>query len=109
MQNVAPAFMRLTFLTLLLTTLVSCSLFSRGKQQPTVSDAALQAEVRKALNLDPALKGTQINVHSANGVVELSGSVNAPAVKARAGLVAASTPGVVQVHNDLLTPPPGGS
>ena len=91
-------------LALLLALLAGCSLFSK-RPEPGVSDSAIQAQIQKALSSDPLLKGTQVNVHSADGIVELTGKAKSGAIKSRAGIIAASTPGVVQVHNDLLTSP----
>src|SRR5262249_27611360 len=84
--------------------LAGCSLFSRSKPESAASDATLQTEVSDALTRDPALRDQRIIVQSREGVIDLSGTVKSTAVKSRAGLVAASVPGVVQVHNDLLTP-----
>ena len=101
------AFLKSTFVTLLFAMVFGCSLFSR-KAEPIRNDAALRDQVENALSRDAGLKGAQISVHCLRGVIDLTGSVKSSAVKARAGLVAASTPGVVQVHNDLLTPASGG-
>jgi len=43
------------------------------------------------------VKGTQVEVNSLNGVVQLSGFVDTPEAKDRAGQIASSTKGVVQV------------
>ena len=48
--------------------------------------------------------GSQVNVQSLNGVVQLSGFVDSQEAKERAGQIASSTKGVVQVYNNLLTP-----
>jgi hypothetical protein len=104
MHNARATWMRRVFLTCVLAFLAGCSLFSRSKPQSGASDATLQVEVRDALSRDIALQGQQIIVQSRDGVIDLSGTVRSLAVKSRAGLVAASIPGVVQVHNDLLTP-----
>jgi len=101
--------LRLVSLSFLLTLLAGCSLFSHPRPESAANDARLQAEVGNALSRDPALRGQQIMVQSREGVIELTGPAKSVAVKSRAGLVAASIPGVVQVHNDLLTPGPGGS
>jgi osmotically-inducible protein OsmY len=102
MHSAFAAIIRTICLTLLLTFLADCSLFSRGKPQSVANDATLQAKVQTALSRDPTLGGAQINIHSTDGVVDLGGSVKSTAMKSRAGLVAASVPGVAQVHNDLL-------
>jgi osmotically-inducible protein OsmY len=104
MRSLPGTLVRVLFLTLVVTLVSGCSLFSR-KQQPRVNDAALQTGVRDALSRDPALKGVLITVQSVDGIIELRGTVKSPALKSRAGQVAASVPGVAQVHNDLLTPP----
>jgi len=83
---------------------MGCAVFSRPKPESAASDATLQMEVVKALSQDLALRGQPISVQSREGVIDLSGKVKSLAIKSRAGLVAASIPGVVQVHNDLLSP-----
>ena len=83
-----------------------CSLFSGKKNPPTAADdRGIETYIRKALADDSLLKSTQFVVHSADGIVELTGFVGSIGAKSRAGLVAASTPGVVQVHNDVLVRP----
>jgi len=67
-------------------------------------DKKIQARIKAALYKDPVVKGTQVEVQSLNGVVQLSGFVDSPEAKDRAGQIASSTPGVVQVHNNLLLP-----
>ena len=111
MRNAQHPWVRLrpVFLGLGLTALVGCSLFSRSKPESVENDVSLQAEVRNALSRDPALRAQAITVQSRDGVIDLTGPVKSLALKSRAGLVATSVPGVVQVHNDLLAPGPGGS
>lgn len=84
-----------------------CSLFG-GKKPPVhaVNDNAIVARITGRLAQAPELKGARVAVGSANGVVELTGSVETLAQKSRAGLIAASTAGVTQVHNDLLISKP---
>ncbi len=67
-------------------------------------DKEITARVKTRLYADPATKGTEIEVQSLRGVVQLSGFVDNQAAKNRAGEIAASTPGVVQVYNNLLLP-----
>ncbi|HTL55549.1 MAG TPA: BON domain-containing protein [Candidatus Limnocylindrales bacterium] len=81
-----------------------CSRFSK-RSQPAVSDTVIKSQIENALNRDPLVEGAQVSVQSVNGIVELTGKTKSSAVKSRAGLIAASTPGVVQVHNDLLISP----
>src|ERR1043166_2632530 len=64
-------------------------------------DKEIQARVKASLYKDPIVKGTQVEVKSLNGVVQLSGFVDSAAAKDRAGQIASSTKGVVQVYNNL--------
>ncbi len=67
-------------------------------------DKRIAARIKTALYGDPTVKGTQVEVQSLNGVVELSGFVDSQAAKERAGQIAASTPGVAKVYNNLILP-----
>jgi len=67
-------------------------------------DAKITARVKTALYKDPVAKGTEIKVSTMNGVVQLSGWVDSEQAKDRAGQIARSVSGVVDVHNDLLLP-----
>lgn len=79
-----------------------CGLFHKKAPPPSYNDPQLTAKVEAALKSEPLLKDSQVNVQSQNGVVQLSGEIESIAAKERAGLVAASVPGTVQVKNDLL-------
>ena|SRR5579864_5765970 len=68
------------------------------------SDAKITAKVKTDLYKDPDVKGTEVNVHTMNGVVQLSGFVDTEQAKERAEQIARSIPGVVDVHNDLILP-----
>ena len=68
------------------------------------SDAKTTARIKTALYKDPVVKGTQVKVTTMRGVVQLSGWVDSEQAKDRAGEIARATPGVVDVHNDLLLP-----
>jgi hyperosmotically inducible protein len=67
-------------------------------------DKEIAARIKTRLYSDPATKGTEIEVQSLRGVVQLSGFVDNQQSRNRAGEIAASTPGVVQVYNNLLLP-----
>ena len=67
-------------------------------------DKEIAAKIKTKMYTDPAVKGTEVKVQSLNGVVQLSGFVDSQAAKDRAGEIAASTPGVVKVYNNLLLP-----
>lgn len=67
-------------------------------------DKEIAARIKTKLYADPATKGTEIEVQSLRGVVQLSGFVDNQLARNRAGEIAASMPGVVQVYNNLLLP-----
>lgn len=96
--------MRIALVPVLLSLLAGCSLFGGGTGHSVVNDSALANAVENALHQEPSLQGARIQVRSVQGVIDLTGRVESVGMKSRAGLVAASTSGVVQVHNDLLTP-----
>src|SRR6266851_8612254 len=64
-------------------------------------DKEIAARIKTRLYADPMTKGTEIEVQSLRGTVQLSGFVDNQAARNRAGEIAASTPGVVQVYNNL--------
>jgi osmotically-inducible protein OsmY len=67
-----------------------------------VDDSVISNKVRAQLLGDKELNITQIDVKTYKGVVQLSGFVDTPAAKNRAGTVAASVSGVEQVRNNLI-------
>jgi hyperosmotically inducible periplasmic protein len=67
-------------------------------------DKEIAARVKTRLYADPATKGTEIEVQALRGTVQLSGFVDSQGARNRAGEIAATTPGVVQVYNNLLLP-----
>ena len=67
-------------------------------------DKEIETKIKTSMYADKTVKGTQVNIQSLNGVVQLSGFVDSQAAKERAGQIASSTKGVVQVYNNLLTP-----
>src|SRR5207237_4459567 len=67
-------------------------------------DKEIAARVKTRLYADPTTKGTEIEVQALRGVIQLSGFVDNQAARNRAGEIASSTPGVVQVYNNLLLP-----
>jgi hyperosmotically inducible protein len=70
-----------------------------------VDDSALTAKVKTALIGDDVTKGSQINVETRDGVVQLAGFVNTDAERDRATQVARSVSGVKDVRNDLEIKP----
>ena len=66
-----------------------------------VDDATITTKVKAALVADPDVKGTQVNVNTYRGVVQLSGFVDSEAEIRKAQEKAASVQGVTSVRNDL--------
>ena len=62
----------------------------------------ITAKVKAAILEDPVLKVLQIKVITFKNVVQLSGFVNTPEMKTRAGAVASRVAGVASVKNNLL-------
>ena len=67
-------------------------------------DEEIVTKVKAKMYKDAVVKGTQVDVQCLNGEVELSGVVDTPEARQRAGTIAQSTSGVVAVHNNLLLP-----
>jgi osmotically-inducible protein OsmY len=67
-----------------------------------VDDASITTKVKVALLGEPSLKSLQISVETYKDVVQLSGFVDSPQAKTRAGEVATGVPGVKSVRNDLV-------
>lgn len=103
---------KLVCLTLLAGMAVAPLVFTTGcavaQHRETASaygkDKEIEARIKTAMYRDPLVKGTQVEVKSLNGTVQLSGFVDSQAAKDRAGEIASSTPGVFQVYNNLLLP-----
>jgi hyperosmotically inducible periplasmic protein len=66
-----------------------------------IDDTTVTASVKTKLIDDSTTKAHQINVETQKGVVQLTGFVNSNEVKSRAGELARSVDGVVDVRNDL--------
>jgi len=79
-----------------------------ARHQETASeyghDAKITAKIKAEMYKDPMVKGTEVSVTTMNGVVQLSGFVDTPEARERAGQIARSIPGVTDVHNDLFLP-----
>jgi len=91
----------LTLVPLTFTT--GCAVTS-GREGPKAyaQDKEAAARIKTALYADPVVKGTEVGVTVLNGQVQLSGFVDTPEAKKRAEEIAASTPGVAKVYNDLI-------
>lgn len=75
---------------------VPASMAERG-----VDDATVSAGVRAAIDREAALKGSDIQVGTVQGVVQLSGFVSSAEDVATAAAVARTVEGVKSVRNDL--------
>lgn len=64
-------------------------------------DALITAKVKTAIFNDPALKSTEINVETYQGVVQLSGFVSSRDAELRAAEIARGVAGVKAVNNDM--------
>jgi osmotically-inducible protein OsmY len=73
--------------------------------QITCSDAEISADIKNWMLYDPWVESTQVDVTVHDGVVTLTGNVPFIFEKRAAGDDAWDTPGVVDVHNDLITTP----
>ena len=67
-------------------------------------DKEIVAKIKTSMYADKVVKGTQVEVKSLNGVVQLSGFVDSQEARDRATQIASSTKGVVQVYNNILLP-----
>jgi len=65
-------------------------------------DAVISMRVKAALIGSPATKASQITVESQRGVVQLSGFVDSPNMRATAEQIARGVKGVTQVQNELM-------
>jgi hyperosmotically inducible protein len=73
----------------------------------TVDDTVINTRVKTALLEDPQVKGTEVQVETFKGVVQLSGFVDSAAIADRAVEIAEKVPGVVSVKNDMRLKPQG--
>ena len=77
---------------------------SSQAQSPTVpitGDTAVATEIEHRLSADREVNVQTIKIDVRGGIATLSGSVPAEDAKNRAGKLAATVPGVVDVHNEI--------
>ena len=65
-------------------------------------DTAITAKVKAAIIAEPGLKSLGINVDTKDAMVTLSGAVDSSNLRDRAKQIAASTPGVRNVVDNLV-------
>jgi osmotically-inducible protein OsmY len=64
----------------------------------------MAARIRRAIQSDPALRGSDISVNADHGVVSLTGNVRTREQSAVASAHAQGEDGVMRVDNDLAIP-----
>ncbi len=67
-----------------------------------LDDATITAKIKEDIMSDPILKVLEISVTTTDGIVTLSGSVDAPPSIDRAGQIARLVKGVNSVENNLV-------
>jgi hyperosmotically inducible periplasmic protein len=72
-----------------------------NRAEGALEDGALTAKIKSKMALDDSVKALDINVHTNNGVVTLSGTVHSQAEKTRALQLARETNGVKRVEEQL--------
>jgi hyperosmotically inducible protein len=87
--------------TLVLATVTGCASGDPRQAEQQVDDASVTAGVKTAIAAAPALKGSEIQVDTQHGVVQLSGFVSSAEDVATAAAVARTVRGVQSVRNDL--------
>jgi hyperosmotically inducible protein len=87
--------------TLVLATVTGCASGDPRQAEQQVDDASVTAGVKTAIAAEPALKGSEIQVDTQHGVVQLSGFVSSAEDVATAAAVARTVRGVQSVRNDL--------
>jgi osmotically-inducible protein OsmY len=86
----------------LATSIAGCAAMS-GRETPGeyVDDATITTKVKASIVNDLGLS-SQIGVETMQNVVQLSGFVDSPQIKARAGEIARGVSGVKDVNNSLI-------
>jgi hyperosmotically inducible protein len=74
-----------------------------ARMDDTLADAALTTKIKAKLALDDTLKGVaDVNVHTKDSVVTISGTVATPAAKARVLQLARETSGVKSITDQIV-------
>ena len=83
--------------------LAACAAMSgRETAGEYVDDATITTKVKAAIFDEPSLKSMEVSVETFQDVVQLSGFVDSPRTKAKAGELARGVRGVRSVKNDLV-------
>jgi hyperosmotically inducible protein len=87
------------------TGLTGCSTWQQKTSERSegrmVDDRKIASNIKSELRAEPVYKFSDVGVRTFNGVVQLNGFVNTEEQKRRAGEIAQSVPGVVQVENNI--------
>lgn len=67
-----------------------------------VDDSTITARVKTKMATDPTVSAMRIDVKTVNGTVQLAGFATSQAEKDAAGKMAAETPDVKSVRNDII-------
>lgn len=81
--------------------LAGCSNMQNKSAGEVVDDAVLTAKVKASLYNDPNVKGSEIQVETYKGEVQLSGFVAEPGDAQKAVQIARGVEGVSSVKNDI--------
>lgn len=67
-----------------------------------IDDTTITTRVKARFAEDPAVSAMSLNVETLKGTVQLSGFAKSDAERSAAGRLAANTPGVKSVKNDIV-------
>jgi hypothetical protein len=102
-RKISFAMLTITLLTAPLVFTSGCASRRGGESRSEYAhDKDITSNIKSAFDKDPLVKSTNTRIGSLQGGVQLAGWVDNQAQKDRAGQIAASVPGVVSVHNDLI-------
>ena len=94
-------FLSLTLLLAVLALVTACQTPAGRSAGQVVDDGTITTEVKAKLLNDGVTKGIAVSVETFQGQVTLTGAVDTPQQKDKAGQIAASVKGVKKVNNLL--------
>ena len=94
-------FLSLTLLLAVLALVTACQTPAGRSAGQVVDDGTITTEVKAKLLNDGVTKGIAVSVETFQGQVTLTGAVDSPQQKDKAGQIAASVKGVKKVNNLL--------
>jgi len=102
MRNVTPMRKFLTVFALAASIAACAAVSGRETAGEYVDDATITAKVKVVIFEEPSLKSLQVSVETMQNVVQLSGFVDSPQARSKAGELARGVYGVRSVKNDLI-------